>query len=291
MLDEILKLPIVISHYRGKVRDILDLGKELLIITSDRVSAFDVVFNEAVPGKGKVLNQISAFFFKNTKQFIDNHFITDVVSEMPAEFAPYADYLQGRAMLVRKTRVIPFECICRGYISGSAWEEYKSSGTVSGRLIDAKLQQSQRFGETLFTPSTKASEGHDENISYSKMCEHIDLSLAEKIKDTSIALFNYAHDFFYERGIILADTKFEFGTIGGELLLIDEAFTPDSSRFWVKDEYEVGTSPKSYDKQYIRDYLLTTGWDKTPPPPPLPAEIIERTIAKYNALLKLIVKP
>jgi len=290
MLDEILKLPIVISHYRGKVRDILDLGKELLIITSDRVSAFDVVFNEAVPGKGKVLNQISAFFFKNTRQFIDNHFITDVVSEMPAEFAPFADYLNGRAMLVKKTRVIPFECICRGYISGSAWEEYKTSGTVSGRLIDTKLQQSQRLPETLFTPSTKASEGHDENISYNKMCEHIDHSLAEKIKDTSIALFTWAHDFFYERGIILADTKFEFGTIGGELYLIDEAFTPDSSRFWVKDEYEVGTSPKSYDKQYIRDYLLTTGWDKTPPPPPLPAEIIERTVAKYNALLKLIDK-
>jgi len=288
MIDDIKSLPLVRSHFRGKVRDVFDLGDTLLIVTSDRISAFDVVFTEAIPGKGKVLNSISAFFFKYTSALCKNHFITDNVSEMPPELAPFAEYLHGRAMLVKKTRVVPFECICRGYISGSAWEEYKTSGTVSGKIIDGKLLQSQRFAETLFTPSTKASSGHDINISFSTMCERVDRALAEKIRDTSIALFDFAHTFYYQKNIILADTKFEFGTIGSELYLIDEIFTPDSSRLWLKDQYEIGTSPKSYDKQYIRDYLLSIKWDKTPPPPPLPDEIIQKTVEKYNNLLQIV---
>jgi len=288
VINEIKSLPIVRSHYSGKVRDIFDLGDSLLLVTSDRVSAFDVVFNEEIPGKGKVLNTISAFFFKQTANICKNHFITDKVDEMPPELAPFAEYLQGRAMLVKKTRVIPFECICRGYISGSAWEEYKTSGTVSGKMIDGKLQQSQRFAETLFTPSTKASSGHDVNITFTTMCERMDKNLAETIRDTSIALYDHAHAFFYPKNIIFADTKFEFGTFGGELYLIDEIFTPDSSRLWLKDEYEIGTSPKSYDKQYIRDYLLSINWDKTPPPPTLPPEIIQKTVEKYTALQNIV---
>ena len=288
MIDKLKELSIVQSHYRGKVRDILDLGDTLLIITSDRVSAFDVVFPDELPGKGRVLNQISSFFFSQTKHIIQNHFITDKLDEMPDDFRPYHDFLQNRCMLVKKTRVIPFECICRGYISGSAWEEYKKSGTVCGSLMPDGLKQSQRFPEPLFTPSTKAAEGHDENISYNKMCERMDINIAEKLKNTSIALFNFAHKFLLERDIIIADTKFEFGTLNGEIYLIDEIFTPDSSRFWVKDEYEIGISPKSYDKQFIRDYVSERGWDKTPPAPTLPAEIIAKTMDKYKTLFEII---
>ena len=286
MLEKMLELPIVKKHYRGKVRDILDLGDNLLIITSDRVSAFDVVFPNELPGKGKVLNKIACFFFRKTEHIIQNHLITDKISEMPAEFAPFKEYLQDRCMLVKKTKVIPFECICRGYISGSAWEEYKKSGTVSGLMISDNMKQSQKFSETLFTPSTKAETGHDENISFSKMCDSMDKNIAETLKSKSIELFDFAHSFLIDKGLIIADTKFEFGTIDNEIYLIDEIFTPDSSRFWVKDEYEVGTSPKSYDKQFIRDYVSQIGWNKKPPAPELPKDIVEKTMEKYEALLK-----
>lgn len=281
MLSEIVKLPIVQAHYSGKVRNVLDLGDKLLIITSDRISAFDVIFPNEVPGKGKVLNQIATFMLKNTKHIIDNHLISDNPDDYPSDFLPFKDYLTGRSMLVLKTKVIPFECIVRGYISGSAWEEYKQLGTVSGQLLSDKMKQSQRFPQPIFTPSTKAAEGHDENISYKKMQERIDPEIAEFLKDKSIELYKWAHEFLLERDIIIADTKFEFGTIGNKIYLIDEIFTPDSSRFWDKDEYEVGTSPKSYDKQFVRDYVTSSGWDKQPPAPKLPEEVISKTMEKY----------
>ncbi|MCK9328649.1 MAG: phosphoribosylaminoimidazolesuccinocarboxamide synthase [Candidatus Cloacimonetes bacterium] len=288
MIENLIKLPIVKGHYKGKVRDILDLGDKLLLITSDRVSAFDVVFPNELPGKGKILNQISVFFFKQTQQVIQNHLITDIIEEMPEEFLPFKDYLDKRCMLVKKTRVIPFECIVRGYISGSAWAEYSKTGTIGGMIISEKLKQSQKFTEPIFTPSTKASEGHDENISYKKMCERMDLDIADKLKTKSVELFKWAHQYLLERDIIIADTKFEFGTFDGQVYLIDEVFTPDSSRFWDKDEYEIGISPKSYDKQFVRDFVSDSGWNKQPPAPELPQEIIDKSLEKYRIIYEKI---
>lgn len=282
MSQSMAELTIVKNTYNGKVRDIYDLGDTLLIVTSDRISAFDVVFPNLIPDKGKILNQISVHFFKATQSIIPNHFITDLVEEYPAELQTLKKELEGRSMLVRKTRVVPFECIVRGYISGSAWQEYQKFGTVSNMIMPEGLKESQRFPNPLFTPSTKASDGHDENISYHEMLTRIDELLAEKLKDTSIALYKYAHDFLKGKNIILADTKFEFGSIGSELYLIDEVFTPDSSRFWDVSEYVAGTSPKSFDKQYLRDYVTSIGWDKEPPAPELPMEVVEATAAKYK---------
>ena len=274
--------------YRGKVRDIYDLGETLLIVTSDRVSAFDVVFPDEIVGKGKILNQISAYFFKKTKHIIQNHFITDKIEEMPVELQEYKEYLDGRSMLVKKTRVIPFEFICRGYLAGSAWEEYKKTGKVAEIPIQEMLGQSEKIQDTLFSPSIKSKTGHDVNISYKKMCERMDIHIAEKLKQVSIELYNFGHELFFDKGIILADTKFEFGTADGELFLIDELFTPDSSRFWDKTHYEKGVSPLSYDKQFIRDYVLKIGWDKKEPAPRLPEDIIKKTIEKYEKLYKII---
>lgn len=288
MIEELKKLPIVKAHYSGKVRDVFDLGDQLLVVTSDRISAFDVVFPNIIPEKGKILNQISVFFFKNTSHIIENHLISDRVEDFPVEFHPFKDQLEKRSMLVKKTRVVPFECIARGYISGSAWEEYKQFGTVSGQLVTETMKQSQRFPHALFTPSTKAAEGHDENISYKKMCERLDLEIAEILKEKSLELYKWAHQFLLERDIIIADTKFEFGSIDNKIYLIDEIFTPDSSRFWDKDEYEVGTSPKSYDKQFIRDFVSQSGWNKMPPAPVLPAEVIEKSLEKYKTIYQKI---
>ncbi|HOE91330.1 MAG TPA: phosphoribosylaminoimidazolesuccinocarboxamide synthase [Candidatus Cloacimonadota bacterium] len=282
MIEELKKLPIIKSHYAGKVRDIFDLGEQLLIITSDRISAFDYVFPNIIPDKGKILNQISLFFFKNTAHIIDNHIISDKVEDFPVEFHPFKQQLEGRSVLVKKTKVIPFECIARGYISGSAWEEYKQLGTVNSQYIDENMKQSQRFPQPIFTPSTKASSGHDENISFNKMIERFDKKIAEQLRDKSLELYKWAHQFLIERDIILADTKFEFGSIGSDIYLIDEVFTPDSSRFWDKQEYEIGTSPKSYDKQFIRDFVVKSGWNKQPPAPELPQEVIEKSLEKYK---------
>lgn len=284
MLEELKNLPIVKAHYSGKVRDVFDLGDQMLIVTSDRISAFDVVFPNIIPEKGKILNQISVFFFKNTSHIVDNHLISDKVEDFPAEFHPFKDFLSKRSMLVKKTRVIPFECISRGYISGSAWEEYKQFGTVGSQLVTETLKQSQRFPNPIFTPSTKATEGHDENISYKKMCERLDAEIAEFLKEKSLELYKWAHSFLLDRDIIIADTKFEFGSIDNKVYLIDEIFTPDSSRFWDKDEYEVGISPKSYDKQYIRDFVSQSGWNKMPPAPVLPDEVIEKSLEKYKTI-------
>lgn len=279
---KIAELPIVKNTYSGKVRDIYDLGDTLLIVTTDRISAFDVVFPNMIPDKGKILNQISVFFFEKTKHIIQNHFITDKVEAYPEEFHPFRSELEERSMLVRKTRVLPFECIVRGYITGSAWQEYQRSSTISNMIMPDGMKESQRFPNPLFTPSTKATDGHDENISYHEMLSRIDVTIAEKLKDISIALYIFAGDYLKSKGILLADTKFEFGTIGSDIYLIDEIFTPDSSRFWDMNEYEVGESPKSYDKQYIRDYVQKIGWDKEPPAPELPEEVVRGTVAKYK---------
>jgi phosphoribosylaminoimidazole-succinocarboxamide synthase len=288
MHEELIKLDIIKDSKHGKVRDIYDLGDTLLLVTSDRISAFDVVFPNLIPDKGSILNGISTHFFKSTKNLVPNHFITDCVDAYPAALHPFKEYLAGRSMLVKKTRVIPFECIVRGYISGSAWHEYERTGTVGGMMIAEEMQESQKFASPLFTPSTKAENGHDENISYREMMGHMDEWIARTLKDKAVALYTFAHDILKKQGILLADTKFEFGTIGREIILIDECLTPDSSRFWELESYQIGTSPKSYDKQYIRDYLNTTGWDKQPPAPSLPQEVIAKTREKYLSIYKII---
>ncbi|MBM4398876.1 MAG: phosphoribosylaminoimidazolesuccinocarboxamide synthase [Candidatus Cloacimonetes bacterium] len=288
MTEKIAELDIVKQSWKGKVRNVYDLGDKLLIVTSDRISAFDVVFPNLIPDKGKILNAISIYFFNNTKGIINNHFITDKIEEYPDALKSFTDDLKDRSMLVKKTRVIPFECIVRGYITGSAWSEYKKTGTVGNMMMPEDLQESQRFPNPLFTPSTKAESGHDENISYREMQNRMDESLANYLKNKSLELFSYAHDKMMKDKIILADTKFEFGSIGSEVLLIDEVFTPDSSRFWDMDKYEVGKTPLSYDKQYIRDYVSSVGWDKTPPAPNLPNDVIEKTREKYIICYKII---
>ncbi len=288
MHDELVKIPLIKKSSHGKVRDIYDLGDTLLIVTSDRISAFDVVFPNLIPDKGRILNGISAHFFRKTATMLPNHFITDNVDDYPAELHPFADYLAGRSMLVKKTRVIPFECIVRGYISGSAWSEYKRTSTVGGMMIAEDMQESQKFAKALFTPSTKASEGHDINISYREMLVHMDEWIARYLKDKSLELYNYAHDLLKKEGILVADTKFEFGSIGNEIILIDECLTPDSSRFWDIQSYQIGSSPKSFDKQYIRDYLIEIGWDKQTDPPHLPDEVVAKTREKYLSVYKII---
>lgn len=288
MFDKISKLPIVKHSRQGKVRDIYDLGDTMLLVTSDRISAFDVVFPDTIPDKGIILNRIAVYIFNQTRHIIPNHLISDKVEDFPAELHPYAEYLQGRSMLVKKTRVVPFECIVRGYISGSAWSEYKKTGTVGGMLIPGEMQESQKFPNPLFTPSTKAEEGHDVNISYREMLSCMDQWIAETLKDKSIELFNWAHEMMMQHGIILADTKFEFGTFANEIILIDEALTPDSSRFWPLADYSIGVSPKSYDKQYIRDYVTQVGWDKQAPAPQLPEDVIAKTREKYLQIYEII---
>lgn len=282
-------LSIVKTHYSGKVRDMYDLGDKLLIVTSDRISAFDVVFPNEIKNKGKILNQISVHFFRETKSIIENHFITDNLDEYPEELQAFRNELEDRSMLVHKTKVIPFECIVRGYITGSAWSEYTNAGTVGNLILPQNLKESQRFPEALFTPSTKAEEGHDINISYHEMLQRCDRKIGEELKSKSLELYKFAHEYLWERGIILADTKFEFGTIDEKIILIDEMLTPDSSRYWDIDDHVIGKTPKSYDKQYVRDYISATGWDKKPPAPELPQEVIDNTFAKYYEAYKIVV--
>lgn len=288
-MPKIEELSIVKNHFSGKVRDIYDLGDKLLVVTSDRISAFDVIFPNEVPNKGKILNQISVFFFNETKDIIENHFITDCVDEYPEELHAFRDELEDRSMLVRKCKVLPFECIVRGYITGSAWKEYKNNGTACGYVLPNDIKESQKFPEPIFTPSTKAAEGHDINITYAEMLERCDKKIAEEIKAKSIKLYNYAQKFLADRGIILADTKFEFGVLDGKIIIIDEVLTPDSSRYWDTNDYAVGSTPKSYDKQYVRDYISATGWDKEPPAPELPEEVITNTFDKYYKAYQLVV--
>ncbi len=266
----------------GKVREIFDAGDKLLFVASDRISAFDCVMPNGIPQKGEVLTQISKFWFERTGDIVKNHMISVDVADFPAPFNEYADQLKGRSMLVTKTDVLPVECIVRGYLIGSGWKEYKESGTIGGMPLRPGYQQASQLDEPIFTPSTKAEQGlHDENISFDQMKEIIGEEKAEKLKEISLALYKQAAEYALTKGIIIADTKFEFGELDGEIILIDEALTPDSSRFWPADSYEVGCSPMSFDKQFVRDYLETLDWDKTPPAPALPDEILEKSQAKY----------
>jgi phosphoribosylaminoimidazole-succinocarboxamide synthase len=289
MSKQIKELEIVKGHYQGKVRDIYDLGDKLLIVTSDRISAFDVVFPVTIPNKGKILNQISLFFFRKTEEIIPNHVISGDLEDYPEELQQFKEELADRSMLVRKTRVIPFECIVRAYLSGSAWKEYGQRGTVGGILQPEEMKESQKFEQPLFTPSTKEESGNDINISYKEMLMMTDKKIAEELKQKSLLLYQFGHQFLFEKGIILADTKFEFGTIGNRIILIDELLTPDSSRFWEREDYQLGSTPNSYDKQYIRDYIVQAGWNKKPPAPELPREIVEKTYEKYYQAYKTIV--
>lgn len=276
-----LELPGISKLRSGKVREVFDLGDTLLFVATDRLSAFDVILPDPIPQKGAVLNQISAFWFRRFT-FVKNHLVTDDVTDFPAELAPFRDQLRGRSMIVRKTKPLPVECVVRGYLAGSGWKEYHQSGSVSGVALPKGLQLASQLPEPIFTPSTKAEAGHDENIDWEKCCAALGRDLAERVKDFSLKIYEAGRQHAAERGIIVADTKFEFGLLGDELLLIDECLTPDSSRFWPADHYVVGQSPPSFDKQFVRDYLETLDWNKTSPGPKLPAEIIDKTAAKYR---------
>ncbi len=270
---------------RGKVRDIYETDDHLLIVATDRVSAFDVVLHEGIPGKGRVLTQVSRFWFNYLAHIIPNHLISVNVADFPAVCHPYREVLEGRAMLVKKAKPLPVECIVRGYLAGSGWQEYRATKSVCGIGLPSGLRESDRLPEPIFTPSTKAPEGqHDENISFAEVERVIGPQLAAQVRDVSLALYKAAHAFAETKGFFLADTKFEFGQRDGQLLLIDEAFTPDSSRFWRAETYQPGASQDSYDKQIIRNYLIELKWDRRPPAPHLPPAIIVQAAARYREI-------
>jgi phosphoribosylaminoimidazole-succinocarboxamide synthase len=275
--------------FRGKVRDVYDLGDVLLFVATDRISAFDVVLPTPIPDKGKVLTQLSAFWFRQTGDLIPNHLLSTDVATYPGPLPSQEDVLAGRSMLVRKARRIDVECVVRGYLAGSAWVEYQRSGTVGGLPLGPGLRQSERFDQPLFTPTTKAAVGHDQPITIEEMAARVGGDLTQRIARTARDIYLRAHDEARTRGLILADTKLEFGIVGDELTLIDELLTPDSSRFWDAERYEVGRSQPSYDKQFVRDWLEASGWDKTSDPPTLPPDIIERTSEKYREAYRRLV--
>ncbi len=265
---------------RGKVRDIYDLGDRLLIVATDRLSAFDVVLPTPIPDKGRVLTQLSLYWFDKLWDVVPNHVISG--SEFRRELEPYRDALRGRAMLVRRTEPIPIECVVRGYLAGSGWKEYQSSGRVCGIALPAGLRECDCLAEPIFTPATKATSGHDENISFDEMAAQVSKPLAERLRDLSLEIYRRAAEYAEERGILIADTKLEFGLAGDELVWIDEAVTPDSSRFWPAGQYAPGRPQPSFDKQYVRDYLEQIGWSKKPPAPELPPNVVAATRAKYR---------
>jgi len=269
-------------HRQGKVRDIFDLGDSLLLVATDRISAFDYVLGSGIPDKGKVLTQLSAFWFGKTSGIVTNHLQTMDVREYPVEMRPYADILAGRSMLVRKTNPVPIECVARGYLSGSGWKEYQASGAVCGIALPSGLRESDRLAEPIFTPATKAASGHDINISEADASELVGPELIQRLRSLTIELYQFGAAHAESCGIILADTKFEFGlTSTNEIILIDEALTPDSSRYWPQDQYAPGGPQPSFDKQYVRDYLEQIRWNKQPPVPSLPDDVIARTRQKY----------
>ena len=278
---------------RGKVRDTYELGDDqLLMVATDRISAFDHVLPNGIPDRGKVLTQLSIFWFSQTDFFQENHLVSGMVPDLPAELRDRREELAGRFMIVRKAKRIDFECVVRGYIAGSAWKEYEESQTLAGEKMPPGLRQSERLAIPIFSPATKAETGHDENITFADMKKELGDELANKLKDASMELYKFASELSARRGLILADTKFEFGTIGDELILIDEALTPDSSRFWESSTYAVGTSPESYDKQFVRDWLTRSGWDKESEPPALPDEVAAQTRERYlTAYHRLVGKP
>ena len=274
---------------RGKVRDIFDLDEHLLLVASDRISAFDVVLPTTIPFKGKVLSSISSFWFDKTKEVIKNHLITDDVEDYPCPLSVQEkDLLRGRSMLVKKGEMVEVECVVRGYLDGSGWRSYKATGDLFDIPLPAGLKQGDRLPEPVFTPTTKATTGHDENISFAEVKRTVGDDLAEYLRKKSMELYHTASSFVYEKGLILADTKFEFTVVGDEVLLADEVFTPDSSRFWGRETYRPGGPQPSFDKQFIRDWLESQDWDKTPPAPPLPQEVVEKSVGKYLEVYKKV---
>ncbi|OQA62841.1 MAG: Phosphoribosylaminoimidazole-succinocarboxamide synthase [Ignavibacteria bacterium ADurb.Bin266] len=283
-----IEIPEVKKIYSGKVRDLYPVDEEhMIIVSTDRISAFDYIFPNGIPGKGAILNTISSLWFKNMK-FIKNHIVEDNFSNFPAPYSNYPEFFKDRAVIVKRTKRIDFECVARGYIIGSGWKEYQEKGSVSGVSLPAGLKMAAKLPETIFTPATKADIGHDINVSIDVIKENLGESDTELLKDMTIKIYEYGKQMLEKTGIILADTKFEFGYLNGEIILIDEVMTPDSSRFWDLEKYEVGKSPVSFDKQFIRDYIDTTPWDKNSPPPPLPEEIVTKTAEKYGEILNRI---
>jgi len=283
-----IELPGIKPIRSGKVRDIFDLGDNLLLVASDRVSAFDVVLPTGIPEKGKILTQVSLFWFKQMEDIIQNHLISADVNDFPAVCQPGREMLNGRSMLVRKAKPLPVECIVRGYISGSGWKEYKKNGTVCGIRLPEGMIESSMLPEPLFTPSTKAEEGHDINITYNEVINTVGKDMAERLRDTSLRIYTRARDMAENKGIIIADTKFEFGIFNDNLILIDELLTPDSSRFWSLKTYQAGRSQDSYDKQIVRDYLLGLDWNQQPPGPELPLNIVEKAAARYREIIEIL---
>ena len=278
---------------RGKVRDTYELvPNQLLMVATDRLSAFDHILPNGIPDRGKVLTQLSIFWFSQTDTFQENHLISGMVPDLPASLKDHREQLAGRFMIVRKAKRIDFECVVRGYLAGSAWTEYQDSHTLAGEPMPPGLRQSERLAYPIFSPATKAESGHDENISFAQLKKELGDELATKLRDASLELYKFASEFSSRRGLILADTKFEFGLIGDDLILIDESLTPDSSRYWESATYQVGTTPESYDKQFVRDWLTRAGWDKESDPPALPPEVVAQTRERYlTAYQRLVGKP
>jgi len=281
-------LPGVKLFSRGKVRDVYELGDKLLIVATDRLSAFDVVMREGIPDKGRVLTQLSRFWFDFIKGEIPHHFITAEVAKYPRELHSFEDQLEGRSMLVEKAQPFPIECVVRGYLAGSGWKEYRASGSVCGIKLPSGLQDASRLENPIFTPATKAQTGHDENITWEDMVARVGKPAATRLRELSSELYRKGREFAEGRGIIIADTKFEWGIKDGQVILIDEVLTPDSSRFWPLRDYAAGKPQPSFDKQFVRDYLESLRWNKQPPPPPLPAEVVEKTSEKYREAYRLL---
>jgi phosphoribosylaminoimidazole-succinocarboxamide synthase len=275
-------------HGRGKVRDVYRVDGKLLIVASDRISAFDYILQTGIPDKGRVLTQLSIFWFDFLRDLTPTHFLTADVREYPESLSPYADQLEGRSMLVRRADMIEIECVARGYISGSGWKEYREHGTVCGIQLPKGLRESHKLPEPIFTPATKAQSGHDENVSFEHVCSLIGGDLAARLRDLTLAIYNKAARYAETKGIIIADTKFEFGFVGDELVLGDEVLTPDSSRFWPADTWRPGGPQFSYDKQFVRDYLESIRWNKQPPAPPLPEEVARKTSEKYRQAYRVL---
>jgi len=275
-------MPRVDLHARGKVRDIFEAGPDLLMVATDRISAFDVVLPQTIPDKGRVLTGLSLFWCERTSGIVRNHLISSEATSFPEPFRQDTDWLAGRAMLVRRAQVVPIECVARGYLAGSGWKEYRESGRVCGIGLPRGLTESDRLPEPIFTPATKEVTGHDVNITLEEMADRVGRGLAERLKELTLSLYELAAGQALARGIVVADTKFEFGFAEGDLILIDEVLTPDSSRFWPADRYEPGHAQPSFDKQYVRDWLDASGWDHEPPPPDLPDDVIEQTAARYR---------
>lgn len=282
------ELPGIPIFRKGKVRDVYDLGEHLLLVATDRISAFDVIMPNGIPDKGKILTQMSLFWFDLTSDIVENHLVAHRVEDFPSRLQEYSDLLEGRSMLVKKTDPYPIECVARGYLAGGGWSDYQKDGAICGIKLPTGLQLAERLPEAIFTPATKADSGHDKNISFDQAAEVVGVETLTRLKEMTLSLYEKARIHALKHDIIISDTKFEFGHINGNIILIDEILTPDSSRFWPASSYRVGTSPLSFDKQYVRDYLETLDWDKTPPAPELPEEVVMNTRAKYVEAYELL---